>query len=152
MLLSRACEYALQAVIYLGAQPEGVPVLQREIARALHIPSPFLAKILQNLSVQGLVGSRKGRNGGFFLTRPADQLSPWEVIQAVDGKAVLDACLVGFPGCSNENACPLHAEWSLIKERLLGLLRESTIEELSRNINLKLAFLEQLRHANSERV
>ncbi len=148
MFFSKACEYALQAVIFLGAQPGGSPVLQRDIARALHIPSPFLGKILQILSAQGLMGSRKGRNGGFFLIRPASQLTPSDVIEAVDGQGLFEECIIGFPGCSDANACPFHEEWTLIKERLLGLIRETSIEELSRNIDLKLAFLEDLRDNN----
>ena len=68
MILSQACQYGLQATIYLAVQGD-TPVLSKDIATQLGIPPHFLAKILQELSKRGLLLSIRGRGGGFKLSR-----------------------------------------------------------------------------------
>ena len=82
--MSRGCEYALQALIYLAAQPVDKPVLQRDISGDLNIPSHFLGKILQQLVRHGFLVSHKGKGGGFLLARTADDITLSEVIKSVD--------------------------------------------------------------------
>ena len=71
LMFSKACQYALQAAIFLAAQPVKRPVLQRDLATALDLPQPFLGKVLLLLSRRRLVRSLKGRYGGYVLNQPA---------------------------------------------------------------------------------
>ncbi len=144
-VFSKACEYALQTVIYLASVPDDQPILLRDIAAALHIPAPFLGKVLHLLTTRGLLSSKKGRQGGFSLGKPARQITPYEVVSAVDGPRVFDDCLLGFPGCDDDNACPLHAGWKEIKTDLLTILKDSDIEQLGGDVDAKLAFLQKHR-------
>src|SRR5690554_5041392 len=67
-VFSKSCEYAMRAVFYIArSTQEGRRVSIREIAEKIKSPEPFLAKILQKLSKEGIVQSIKGPNGGFYL-------------------------------------------------------------------------------------
>jgi Rrf2 family protein len=127
MLLSRTSEYALQALIYLAAQPPGKPVLNREVARYLGVPAPYLTKILKDLGKRGLVLSQKGRGGGYLAAPAVFGTSIREVVELVDGPAVFQGCLLGLKTCSDATACPVHHTWAPLKLRLLELLSHQTV-------------------------
>lgn len=132
MIYSRACELAIQAMLYLAMQPEGRPALVRDIAHGLNIPTPYLAKIMQILSRARLVQSQKGPGGGLWLARPARQIRLLDVVAAVDTLSAFDRCVMGLAECSAENWCPVHPYWSTIKQEILQLLEMKTISELAR--------------------
>lgn len=140
--LSRGCEYALQSLIYLATQPVHKPVLQRDISKSLNIPSHFLGKILQYLSRNGIVVSHKGKGGGFQLAKAARDISPYEVIVTIDGATFLDSCILGFPECGKQNPCPIHPQWQKIRDNIIRILKETNIEELSKNFNRKKIVIE----------
>ncbi len=141
ILFSRACEYALQAVLYLGSRSRGEAILQRQISADLDIPPHFLGKVLQALTRRGLVSSQKGKTGGFRLARSPKTISLLDVIQAVDGLGVLDGCLLGFPGCSDDHPCPFHEEWKQAKQIVLEGLEQRNVAALSKGMEPKLAWL-----------
>ena len=130
MLVSQACKYGIRACLYLAQHNNG-PLLSREIAHALNIPEHFLAKILQDLSKHRLLHSAKGRGGGFRLARPAGQIKLLEVVEAIDGTDCADECILGLPACSETAPCALHSRWAGIKQEILELLYQQSIEELA---------------------
>ena len=144
MLLSRSCEYALQAVIYLAAKTKDTPIFQQDISRALNIPPHFLGKILQVLTHHQIVTSRKGKKGGFLLAKPSEAIYLYDIIKVIDGPNFLDRCVLGFPGCSDTSPCPVHIEWIKAKKIIIDMLSNRTIEELSRVIDIKLNFIKSL--------
>jgi Rrf2 family protein len=129
MILSQACKYGLRALLYL-AQQEETPCLSRDIARQLQIPEHFLAKVLQDLSRNGLLHSFKGRGGGFKLAHPPDQLTLLEIVRAIDGPRFGQGCLLGLPNCGEDNPCPLHSQWAEHKARLLDMLQKNTLGQV----------------------
>ena len=143
IMLSRGCEYALQAVIYLAAQPPNTPVLQRDISSALNIPPHFLGKVLQVLSRHHIVISRKGKTGGFLLGRSPKDIIPYDIIEAVDGAEFLDHCVLGFPGCGDDNPCPVHSQWKQAKEIIIQMLKNNNVEQLSKEIDVKLDLIKR---------
>ena len=132
MIYSRACELAIQAMLYLGMQPESRPALVRDIAHDLNIPTPYLAKIMQTLSRARLVQSQKGPGGGLWLARPAREIRLLDVVAAVDTMVAFESCVLGLAECSEENWCPVHPYWKAIKQQILELLETKTIGELAR--------------------
>ncbi|NKB70648.1 MAG: Rrf2 family transcriptional regulator [Candidatus Latescibacteria bacterium] len=132
MLFSQPSKYALRALLHL-AQKGPEPHLSREIARALDVPEPFLAKILQNLVRHKLLQSFKGRGGGFKLAKPAKRISLLAVVQAVEGPDFGHNCLLGLPECSETNPCPLHDHWSTHKARLFDMLENQTLAQALRH-------------------
>lgn len=85
MRISKRCQYALKAVFELAVRDTDQPVKIHEIAAAQNIPPRFLEVILNQLRHAGLVESQRGSEGGYILTRPAENLSVAEVIQCIQG-------------------------------------------------------------------
>ncbi len=143
VMLSKGCEYALQALIYLATQPKDIPVLQRDISTALNIPPHYLGKVLQLLSRHQIVISQKGKSGGFLLGRSSVDLTPNDIIEAIDGSTFLDDCVLGFPGCGDENPCPVHSQWKKAKGIIIQMLKNKNIEQLGKEVDVKLDFIKR---------
>ncbi len=84
MRLSARVDYALRAVVELAAS-EGRPLTSEKLARAQQIPPKFLESILLQLRRAGVVNSQRGPEGGYWLARPADQITLADVIRVIDG-------------------------------------------------------------------
>jgi Rrf2 family protein len=131
VLFSKQCEYALRAVLYLALRPAGALVPIRELTLALKIPYHFLGKILQDLAQQGLLRSHKGPAGGFGLRRPAGEITLLEIVEAVDGDALLRRCVLGFPECSGKHPCAMHTRWEGLRREIHLMLGARNIVELA---------------------
>ena len=134
-MFSKSCQYAIRAVLYLAvnarpAQKTGA----KEIAEALNVPSPFLAKILQQLARHGLVSSSKGAGGGFYLQEQDLQVTLSQIIDCIDGKGAMSACVLGLPVCSSENPCPLHFKALSYRSGLEKLTQGQTVGQLAKKI------------------
>ncbi|MGA3243235.1 MAG: Rrf2 family transcriptional regulator [Bacteroidota bacterium] len=130
LIFSRECEYAIQAVTYLARRPEESRTSIRRLARTLKIPHHFLAKILQRLTQKGLLTSTKGPRGGFALGMPANEITLFHVVDAVDGVGFANQCVLGFPECSAKNPCAVHEQWSGIRETIYSLLVSRDLSEV----------------------
>ncbi len=131
MILSRTSQYAVQAMIYMATQSPNAPVLNKDIAERLNVPAPYLAKILQAMSKGGLLSSFRGRLGGFCLREPAAQISLMRLLQLTEGADFTQSCLLGLKRCSDETACPVHARWLPIKEKVIEMLNQMTLADLA---------------------
>lgn len=118
-------------MIYMATQPAGTPVLNKDIAARLNVPAPYLAKILQSLSKGGLLYSFRGRLGGFCLREEAAQVSLMQLLQLTEGADFTQSCLLGLKRCSDETACPVHARWLPIKERVIEMLNQMSLADLA---------------------
>jgi Rrf2 family protein len=131
MRLTRASNYALQALAYLLEQPADRSVASHVVAEARDIPERFLLKVLQPLVTAGVLRSVKGPNGGYRLARPARQITLLEVIEAVDGPIRGAAPAVGKDG-----AAALDRRLQAVCEGAADVVRERigkvTLAELTR--------------------
>jgi Rrf2 family protein len=121
MKLTRASNYALQALAYLVDQPPDRSVASHVAAGARGIPERFLLKVLQPLVSAGVLRSIKGPNGGYRLARPPKQITLLEVVEAVDGPIHGDAPAVGKDGAAAldrklQGVCDAAA--TIVRERL----------------------------------
>jgi Rrf2 family protein len=105
-MLSRTVEYALRAVVALGAA-RGDPLTTGQIAAQAQIPVGYLSKILQVLGRAGLVAAHRGPGGGFRLARPPGELTVLDVIQAVDPLQRIERCPLKL-AAHEHRLCPLH--------------------------------------------
>ena len=135
IIFSRQCEYALQAVLYLALKPSGEKTSIKELTQHLELPYHFAAKILQALSRKGLLVSHKGSLGGFALGKPAEEITLFHIIEAVDGVGFLKGCILGFPECDEQHQCALHEKWGGMREELRTLLTTKSILELAGEMN-----------------
>jgi Rrf2 family protein len=104
-MFSQTAEYALRAVVWL-ANHSDAPMTASQIAHATQVPPDYLSKVLWALGRGGVVHAQRGKNGGFTLTRPAEELSILDVINAVDPVQRIVRCPLGLKG--HEQLCPLH--------------------------------------------
>ena len=89
MRISRRGEYGLAAIIYLASQPTGKVSLSEEIAGRCGIPKTFLAQILTRLRSKGILGSVRGKRGGYYLKAEPHGLSLADVLEALEGPITL---------------------------------------------------------------
>ncbi|HUL45190.1 MAG TPA: Rrf2 family transcriptional regulator [Bacteroidota bacterium] len=139
VIFSRSCEYAIQSVLYLARKGGNRTVLLREISDSLGIPHHFLSKVLQLLSRHGIVVSQKGANGGFALAQPLNTIMLADIVEAVDGDALMTECVLGFPECDSEHPCPAHHTWKEAKAIISTMLHEKTLGELGKEFDRKLS-------------
>lgn len=132
MRLSARADYALRAVIELAASGDG-HVTAEQLAKAQQIPAKFLEAILTQLRRAGLVRSQRGPDGGFWLARPAGEISLADIIRAIDGP------LLGVRGERPENlgyigaAEPLRTVWIALRANERAILEEVTLAHLVAN-------------------
>ena len=130
-MLSNACQYGLRAMIHLAQQPEDGFVPVREISASLDVSHTFLAKILQQLVAKELLTSLRGPSGGVRLARPAGKILVNDIVVAIDGRKVLESCVLGLPGCGHQAPCPMHASWAEVRNRFCKMLEETSLQTLA---------------------
>lgn len=135
IIFSRRCEYALQAVLYLALKPSEERTSIKELTRHINMPSPFLAKILQDLTHKGLLLSFKGPRGGFKLAKPAREITVFQIVEAIDGLALTHGCVLGFDECSTDNPCSMHNDWKTIRERIQSMLGKQDIIQMAKQMH-----------------
>lgn len=141
VIFSKKCEYALQAILYLASKNDKKYFSAREIARDLKIPKEFISKILQSLVNFKIVGSKKGKNGGFYLAKNPNKIRLIDIVEAIDGLDVFTTCVLGFPECSFDAPCPVHSEWEKLRSMAYDMLSSQTIDNLTEKTLIKLSQL-----------
>ncbi len=134
LIFSRQCEYAIQGVLYLALKPVGEMTSIKELTGRLSIPYHFLAKILQNLTRKGLLDSHKGPAGGFALGMPAQDITLFHIVEAIDGTAFTKMCVIGFAECSGKSPCAVHEQWSNLRGAIYQMLISKSIAEMAHDM------------------
>jgi Rrf2 family protein len=141
-MLTKTSEYALRSVVYVAMQAaESKKVGVREIAKELELPLHFIGKILQDLVRKGIIASVKGPNGGFYLNRPASDISIMDIVRVIDGVEGFKRCGLGLKNCSDTHPCPLHNDFKKFRDGLACLFSTKTIQDLVQDINSGHAYI-----------
>ena len=142
VIFSKKCEVGLQAVLFLSTQNPARLFNALEVSREVGQPKEFVSKRLQILTSSGIVGSRKGKNGGFFLAKKPSEIKLIDIVEAIDGLDVFSNCVLGFPGCSKESPCPVHEKWGKLRDEAFQMLSENSFEDLKEKTISKLKSLD----------
>jgi Rrf2 family protein len=139
--VSRKIDYGLRAMIYLSSMAEGSVVTFRDIAKVMHIPEDFLAKILKTLVNGGLVRSTRGAHGGYSLARAPADISFLEVIEAVEGPVQLNLCMAeeGKQSCDLSSSCTMYSVWRDAQDRMLEVYRSYSLAKLAMKLDARLS-------------
>ncbi|MDG1040528.1 MAG: Rrf2 family transcriptional regulator [Polaribacter sp.] len=97
----------------------------------MHIPAPFLAKTLQELTKKDIISSIKGPHGGFFLTPENNQRTLFSIIEAIDGIQKFESCFLGQEECNDDKPCVVHHLYLPFKNKLLNKLKTKSIVEMA---------------------
>jgi Rrf2 family protein len=129
MRISAKAEYAVRAAVILAATPEGL-VKRDAISDGQEIPESFLENILSDLRTAGIVVSQRGRDGGYRLTRPPEEIALAEVIRAVDGPLATVRGLrpesIEYSGVNE----PLREVWLALRSRIRSVLEVVTLADV----------------------
>lgn len=126
-MISQTAEYALRAVLFLADR--GAECNTQEIAEGTLVPAGYLAKVLQALSRGKIVKSRRGLHGGFFLLRSPNELTVFEIIDAVDPLQRIRTCPLGLKA-HGVNLCPMHKRLDDAMATVEHAFRNSTVAEI----------------------
>src|SRR4051812_13978926 len=130
MLISQTAEYALRAMVWL-ADHMGDPQVTEAIAQKTKVPAGYLSKVLQALGRAGLVQAQRGLGGGWALTRPPDEVSILDVVNAVDPIRRITSCPLGLRAHGN-NLCPLHSKLDDALATVEEAFRSTTLADVLR--------------------
>jgi Rrf2 family protein len=130
MEISRRTDYGVRVILDLASLENGERTSTQEIADRQNIPAPFLAKIISQLSLSGLVTTYRGAGGGVSLSRSPDEINLLEVIEALDGPVRLNRCAIEPSMCPRDEFCPVHDIWVQAQANLTGVLSATTFEAL----------------------
>lgn len=137
-MLSNASKYAILSTLYLAEHSnEERKISVKEIAENIDVPSPFLAKLFQQLVRGKIISSTKGPHGGFYLSDKNKQKNVLDIIDNIDGLNKLNGCFLGLNECDATNPCPVHFIVVPFKNNILAKFRDITIMEFSKEISDK---------------
>ncbi|MBL4939450.1 MAG: Rrf2 family transcriptional regulator [Lutibacter sp.] len=137
-MLSRASKYAILSTLFLATHSSKEKKISvKVIAESIDVPSPFLAKLLQQLVRGKIVSSTKGPNGGFYLTEKDSLKNVCDIIENIDGLNRLNDCFLGLNECDSSNPCPVHFIVEPFKNSIMGKFRDKTIFEFAQEISQK---------------
>lgn len=135
MKVSRRGEYAIKALMYLGAKDAPSGATTSEIAKHAQIPEPFLNQILLVLKNGGLLRSRRGAHGGYVLNRTAQEITIGEVSRLMDGPLAPIPCasVTAYepcPSCPEPESCRLRLLMRKVRDSISEILDKTTLQEL----------------------
>ncbi len=134
MQITRQADYALRAVIYLSRLGPDERAATSQIAQEQKIPPSFLAKIVSQLSVAGLLQTSRGARGGVSLARSPEEITLLDVVEAIDGPILLNECVAcGGAVCAFGDDCPMKPVWCKTQTELVNQLKNITFDSFTQS-------------------
>jgi Rrf2 family protein len=126
MQITRQADYAVRAMVYLVQLGADRRAATSQIAQEKQIPPSFLAKIVSQLSVAGLLQTSRGAHGGVSLARPPEAISLLDVVEAIDGPILLNECVEDSGACVFGESCQIKPVWCDAQRELVERLKTTT--------------------------
>ena len=138
MILSKKTRYAIVALTRLAREYGKGPIQIREIAESEKIPQSFLENILLELRKMGILGSKLGKSGGYFLLRKPEEVNLAEIIRQFEGTIALMYCVSErayqpCEFCKDESVCEIRKVFKEIRDTTYEILNKTTLKALTRS-------------------
>ena len=130
MQITRQADYAVRAVYYLTSLGPDNRAATSQIAEEQHIPPSFLAKIISQLSIAGLLHTSRGARGGVTLAREPKDITLLEVVEAIDGPIQLNECVGNNGACTFDHDCPIKPVWCDAQDELVTRLKSTNFAQM----------------------
>lgn len=135
-MLSKKTKYGLKALIFIAKQSETAPVLISDISEKEKIPKKFLEAILLDLKKFGILGSKKGKGGGYYLMKDPKTVTVATLIRVLDGPIAMLPCVSlnyyeKCDDCPHEEVCSLNKFLAEVRDNTLSLLQQRTLHDLT---------------------
>ena len=135
MQITRQADYAVRAMAYLTQLGTERRAATSQIAEEKKIPPSFLAKIVSQLSVAGLLNTSRGARGGVSLAKDPTEISLLDVVEAIDGPILLNECVGDISNCTFGESCAVRSVWCDAQRELVNRLRSTTFGQLNLSNN-----------------
>lgn len=134
-MLSKKAQYAIYALLRLAKEYDKGPVLISSISESENIPKKFLETILLDLKNQGILASKKGKGGGYYLIKKSTDVNLAEIVRRFDGALALLPCASEnyyepCNHCKDEEKCGVKKVFRLVREESYRILGNSTLADI----------------------
>jgi Rrf2 family protein len=134
-VISKKTKYAINALVHLAKRKEEGPILISQIAASERIPQKFLEAILLELKKAGVLASKKGKGGGYYMTKSPEDIHMAEIMRLFDGPIALLPCVTYMyyercEECKDEETCGIRDIFLELRNKTVDLLKGATLEEI----------------------
>lgn len=136
-MFSKKTKYGLMAILALARENSPEPKLIADLAKQENIPVKFLEQILLQLKNSGIVDSRRGKKGGYFLNRQASDVTMGQVVRILEGPLAPIPCVSQTAyrkctDCTDEASCGIRLVMKDVRDAIAGILDQTSFEEVIR--------------------
>jgi Rrf2 family protein len=134
-MLSKKTKYGIKALTFLGRQEDNTPVAIASISKSENISLKFLESILLTLRKNGILGSKKGKGGGYYLLKSPSEIPMTAIMRILEGPISMVPCVsLNFyekcADCPDENACAVHNLMMQVRDNTLDVFRNTSLADL----------------------
>ena len=131
--INRQTDYADRVVLALAKHEEGTRLSTAEIQREMLVPAGLMPRIVADLAKTGMINTYTGRDGGLSLSRPAEQITLRDVVEAFEGPVLLSRCLqvTGDGDCPFIMTCPVRSKWGRVQAAMLREMASINFADLA---------------------
>jgi Rrf2 family protein len=134
-MLSKKTKYGIKALTFLGRQENRTPVAIATISKSENISLKFLESILLTLRKNGILGSKKGKGGGYYLLKEPSEIPMTSIMRILEGPIAMVPCVsLNFyekcADCPDENACAVHRLMIKVRDNTLDIFRNTSLADL----------------------
>ena len=138
MILSKKTRYAIVALTRLAREFGNGPIQIKDIAESEKIPQGFLENILLDLRKLGILGSKLGKSGGYYLLKAPEEVNLAEIVRHFEGTIALMYCVSEkayqpCEFCKDEATCQIRRVFKEIRDTTYGILAKTTLKKLTLN-------------------
>jgi len=135
-MLSKKTKYGIKALVYLAKQKDRAPVQISVISESENISRKFLESILLTLRKDGVLGSKKGKGGGYYLLKEPKEIPMTTVMRLLEGPIAMVPCVsLNFyekcDDCLDENTCAVNKLMLNVRDNTLEIFRNTSLADLS---------------------
>jgi Rrf2 family protein len=129
--LTRRGDYAVRAALVL-ARPNAGQMTAAALAEATGIPGSYVSQVMGDLVRAGLVANRRGRSGGYRLSRAAEEINLLEIVEAAEGRREKRTCVIRGGPCRRDGACDVHEAFAGAERAAFGTLAGVRLGDVAR--------------------
>ena len=134
-MLSKKTKYGIKALTFLGRQEDNTPIAIASISKSENISLKFLESILLTLRKNGILASKKGKGGGYYLLKSPSEIPMTDVMRILEGPISMVPCVsLNFyekcADCPDENACAVHNLMMQVRDNTLDVFRNTSLADL----------------------
>lgn len=135
-MLSKKTKYGLKALTYIARSQGDIPIQGALIAKSEQIPQKFLESILLTLRKSGILGSKKGKHGGYYLRKAPTEIKMTDVMRVLEGPIAMIPCVSlnyyeKCDDCPDEHKCSVNKLMIEVRDSTLKVFRNTTLADLS---------------------